>query len=40
MNLEIYATSKTVEALGWTPLHSIWQVDLTAFVLFLLLRIL
>lgn len=30
--------AKLVEALGWTLLHSVWQIALAAFILFLLLR--
>jgi beta-lactamase regulating signal transducer with metallopeptidase domain len=40
MNWEIPANSKLVENLGWTLLHSLWQIALVAFILFLLLRVL
>ena len=40
MNWEFLANSKFIENLGWTLLHSIWQIALIAFILFLLLRIL
>lgn len=40
MNLEILTNSKMVENLGWTLLHSLWQIALIALVLFLLLRVL
>jgi hypothetical protein len=38
MNLEIIANSTLIENLGWTLLHSLWQIALIAFILFLLLR--
>jgi beta-lactamase regulating signal transducer with metallopeptidase domain/peptidoglycan/xylan/chitin deacetylase (PgdA/CDA1 family) len=38
MNPEILANSKLIENLGWTLLHSVWQIALVALVLFLLLR--
>lgn len=40
MNLEILTNSRLIENLGWTLLHSLWQIALIALVLFLLLRIL
>ncbi|HEY0047760.1 MAG TPA: M56 family metallopeptidase [Pyrinomonadaceae bacterium] len=40
MNWEIPINSKIVEALGWTLLHSVWQIALVALILFLLLRVL
>ncbi|MDQ3179820.1 MAG: polysaccharide deacetylase family protein [Acidobacteriota bacterium] len=40
MNWEILANSKLIENLGWTLLHSLWQIALIAVVLYLLLRIL
>jgi beta-lactamase regulating signal transducer with metallopeptidase domain len=39
MNPEIFGGSKLIENLGWTLVHSVWQIALTAFVLFLLLRV-
>ena len=39
MNFENFINSKIVESLGWTLLHSIWQIALIAFVLFVLLKI-
>ncbi|MEP7037792.1 MAG: M56 family metallopeptidase, partial [Acidobacteriota bacterium] len=39
MNWENFINSKIVENLGWTLLHSIWQIALIAFVLFVLLKI-
>ena len=39
MNLEILTNSKIVENLGWTLLHSIWQIGLVALVLFFILRL-
>lgn len=39
MNWENFINSKIVENLGWTLLHSIWQIALVAFVLFVLLKI-
>ncbi len=39
MNISIFLNSNTVENLGWTLLHSLWQIALVAFVLFLLLKI-
>lgn len=38
MNREIFINSKLVENLGWTLVHSIWQIALIALVLFLVLR--
>lgn len=38
MNLQISINSNLVENLGWTLLHSFWQIALIAFILFLLLR--
>lgn len=38
MNWEILTNSKLIENLGWTLVHSIWQIALVAFVLFLMLR--
>lgn len=40
MNWEIFQNSKLVETLGWTLLHSIWQIAVIAFTLFFLLKIL
>lgn len=40
MNWEILTRSQLVENLGWTLLHSVWQIALIALVLFLLLRVL
>ena len=40
MNWEILTNSKTIENLGWTLLHSLWQIALIALVLFVLLQIL
>ncbi len=39
MNWEHLINSKFVENLGWTLVHSVWQISLIAFVLFLILRI-
>ncbi len=39
MNWEILANSKLVENLGWTLVHSVWQVGFVALVLFLILRL-
>ena len=39
MNFENFVNSNIVENLGWTLLHSIWQIALVAFVLFVLLKI-
>ncbi len=39
MILENIATTQLIENLGWTLLHSIWQIVLIAFWLFLALRI-
>jgi beta-lactamase regulating signal transducer with metallopeptidase domain len=39
MILENFANSQTIETLGWTLLHSIWQIVLVALWLFLTLRI-
>ena len=38
MNLESFLNSEIVENLGLTLLHSIWQIALIAFVLFILLK--
>ncbi|HEY0428194.1 MAG TPA: M56 family metallopeptidase [Pyrinomonadaceae bacterium] len=38
MSWEILTNSSFVENLGWTLLHSIWQIALVALLLFLLLR--
>lgn len=38
MNWEILRNSSLVENLGWTLVHSIWQIGLIAFVLFVVLR--
>lgn len=38
MNPEIFTSSPLVETLGWTLLHSLWQIGLIALVLFLSLR--
>jgi beta-lactamase regulating signal transducer with metallopeptidase domain len=40
MNWEILTRSQLVENLGWTLLHSVWQIALVAFILFFLLRVL
>jgi len=40
MNWEIFTNSKLVENIGWTLLHSFWQIAFVAFVLLLLLRVL
>ena len=40
MNWELLANSKLIENLGWTLLHSLWQIALIAFVLLAALRIL
>jgi beta-lactamase regulating signal transducer with metallopeptidase domain len=40
MNWEIFTNSKLVENIGWTLLHSFWQIAFASLVLFLLLRIL
>ena len=39
MNFENFINTKIVENLGWTLLHSTWQIALIAFVLFVLLKI-
>ena len=39
MNTSIFINSKLVENIGWTLLHSLWQIALIAFVLFILLKI-
>lgn len=39
MNTEILINSKIIENLGWTLLHSFWQIALIAFVLFVILKI-
>ncbi len=38
MNWEILANSKLIENLGWTLVHSVWQIGFVALVLFLILR--
>src|SRR5215204_5230600 len=40
MNLQLLTGSSLIENLGWTLIHSVWQIALVAFVLFLMLRIL
>ncbi|MEO6587815.1 MAG: M56 family metallopeptidase, partial [Pyrinomonadaceae bacterium] len=40
MNTQIFINSKFVETIGWTLLHSLWQIALVAFVLFVLLKLL
>jgi len=40
MNWETFLNSTLVENLGWTLLHSIWQIGLIALVLFFILRLL
>ena len=40
MNTSIFINSQIIENLGWTLLHSLWQIALIAFVLFVLLKIL
>lgn len=40
MNWEIFTNSTTVANLGWTLLHSLWQIALVACLLWLVLRIL
>lgn len=40
MNWKILADSKLVENLGWTLVHSVWQIALLAFLLFAARRIL
>ena len=40
MNPEILINPKIIENLGWTILHSLWQIALIAIVLFALLKIL
>jgi beta-lactamase regulating signal transducer with metallopeptidase domain len=40
MNREIFIDSKFIENLGWTLVHSVWQIALVAFILFVLLRVL
>jgi beta-lactamase regulating signal transducer with metallopeptidase domain len=39
MNWEILTNSKLIENLGWTLVHSVWQIVLIAFILFLVLQI-
>ncbi|HXH68817.1 MAG TPA: M56 family metallopeptidase [Pyrinomonadaceae bacterium] len=39
MNWENLTNSKLIENLGWTLVHSVWQIILIAFILFLVLRI-
>ena len=39
MNWEIFTNSKLVENIGWTLLHSFWQIAFAALLLFLLLRV-
>lgn len=38
MNWEFSANPKLIESLGWTLLHSLWQIALIAFILFLFRR--
>ena len=40
MNISILSNSTFVENLGWTLLHSVWQIALIALILFLALKIL
>jgi len=40
MNWELIAGSKLVQDLGWTLLHSFWQITLIAIILFALLKVL
>src|SRR6185295_19476189 len=40
MNLEFLASSKLIAHLGWTLLHSLWQIALISLILFPALRIL
>ena len=40
MNTSIFINSKLIENIGWTLLHSFWQIALVAFVLFFLLKLL
>ncbi len=40
MNLQLLTGSNLIENLGWTLVHSLWQIALVALVLFLTLRIL
>lgn len=40
MNWEIFAGSKVVENLGWTLIHSMWQIALISVILFALLKLL
>ncbi|MDQ3372476.1 MAG: M56 family metallopeptidase, partial [Acidobacteriota bacterium] len=39
MNWEMLTNSKLIENLGWTLVHTIWQISLIAFLLSLILRI-
>jgi beta-lactamase regulating signal transducer with metallopeptidase domain len=39
MTWEILTDSKLVENVGWTLVHSVWQIVLIAFILYLVLRI-
>jgi beta-lactamase regulating signal transducer with metallopeptidase domain len=39
MNWEIFTNSKLVENIGWTLLHSFWQIAFAALVLLLFLRV-
>jgi len=39
MNWEMLTNSKLIENLGWTLVHTVWQISLIAFLLFLILRI-
>jgi beta-lactamase regulating signal transducer with metallopeptidase domain len=39
MNLEIFTNSSVIENLGWTLVHSIWQIAFAAFLLSALLRV-
>ena len=40
MNLEVLTNSKLIENLGWTLLHSVWQIALVALGLYIVLRFL
>ncbi|CAN5840886.1 hypothetical protein BH20ACI4_BH20ACI4_26490 [soil metagenome] len=40
MNTTVFINSQIIENLGWTLLHSLWQIALVAFVLFVLLKFL
>jgi beta-lactamase regulating signal transducer with metallopeptidase domain len=39
MNFEVLANSPLVNALGWTLVHSLWQIIFVAFLLFAVLKI-